>query len=143
VKAYDVLVSGRRGGDCVCEVFFVLAADAALLFAMEMQHVAQVFSEVPDCVYRELNAEVRGVGIRDRDLKGGFSAAVELAQQCFAVEQPRIGQPLRFWCVHWLYDVVAVWIFQTSLTSETSETGKRSLGQRHNTILYDIYCLML
>ena len=63
----------------MCEVFFVLATNTALLFAVEMQHVAQVFSKVPDCVYGDLDAEVRRVCICDRDLEDSFAAAVELA----------------------------------------------------------------
>ena len=61
VKAYVVRFGRGVGRECWCEVFFVLATNAALLFAVEMQHVAQVFSKVPDCVYGDLDAEVRGV----------------------------------------------------------------------------------
>jgi len=36
VKAYDILVVGLRGRKCVTEVFFVLASNAALLFAVQV-----------------------------------------------------------------------------------------------------------
>ena len=84
----------------------MLSANAALLFAVQVQEIPQVFSKVVDCVKGELNAEVCGVGIRDRDLKDGFSATVELAQQCFAVEEPGIRKRA-IWFVHrLLYDLV-------------------------------------
>jgi hypothetical protein len=87
-----------------CRTGFV--AYAALLFAVQVQEIPQVFSKVVDCVKGELNAEVCGVGIRDRDLKDGFSATVELAQQCFAVEEPGIRKRA-IWFVHrLLYDLV-------------------------------------
>ena len=51
---------------------------------MQVQQVAQIFSEVVDCVDGQLDSEVCGVWVCDRNLQHSFSAAVELAQECFA-----------------------------------------------------------
>jgi hypothetical protein len=40
VKAYDILVAGRCGRECVTEVFFALASNAALSFAVQVQQIA-------------------------------------------------------------------------------------------------------
>ena len=99
VKLYDLLRSFWSWFECVCESGFVLSSYAALLLAVQVQEVSEVFGEGVDCVYGQLDAEVCGVGICDGDLQHGFSAAVELAQEGFAVEQPGIG---KFW---WLLHV--------------------------------------
>ena len=49
-----------------------------------------LLSPTLDGVYCELDPEVGSIGIGDWNLQNGFSAAVELAQECFAVEQPRV-----------------------------------------------------
>jgi hypothetical protein len=57
----------------------VLFTDGALLLAVQVQKVSQVFCEIVDSVHGELDPEVCGVGIGDRDLQDGFAAAIELA----------------------------------------------------------------
>ena len=83
----------RWGGfrECLRQRLLVLFAYCALLLAVEGQQIAEVFSEVPDGGDGDLDSEVSRVGICDWDLEDGFAAAVELAQECLAVEQPRVG----------------------------------------------------
>jgi hypothetical protein len=102
---------------------------------MQVQKVAEVFRQVPDCGDCELDAKVCGVGICDWYLQNDFSAAVELAQECFAIEQPRIGQLVcgrldGFQCGVGGRRVERVTLF-TLYTNFLLA------------ILYDIYCLML
>ena len=108
VKLYDLLRSFWSCFECVCESGFVLASYAALLLAVQVQEVAEVFSEVVDCVDGQLDAEVCGVGICDRDLQYGFSASVEFAQKCFAVEQPGVWKLLGR-VVHLRLNVARLW----------------------------------
>ena len=79
VKAYYFWLTRNFGCKCVRESFFVLPSNAALLLAVQVQQVAQIFSEVVDCVDGQLYPEMPRVWVRDRDLKDGFSATVELA----------------------------------------------------------------
>ena len=81
-------------GKSVCEGLVVLLPESALSFAVEVQEIAEVLGEIPDSVNCELDPEVRGVRVCDGNLQNQFTAAVELAQECFAVEQPRVGQVL-------------------------------------------------
>jgi hypothetical protein len=50
-----------------------------------VQQIAQVLGEVPDGGDSELNAEMCGIRIRDRNLQYGFAATIELAQKGFTV----------------------------------------------------------
>src|SRR5437762_9277350 len=78
----------------------------------------EIFPQIPLGVHGDLDADVCGVAISiGWDLECEFAAAVQLPKECFAVEQPRIGQLLGALCVHrvrlwWVFG-----IFQTSLTS--------------------------
>lgn len=92
VHVHDVLSCFWCGRECVCQGLLLLASDAALLFAVQVQKVAKILGEIVDRVDCKLDAEMRGVGIGDRDLQDGFSAAVQLADQRFAVEKPGIGK---------------------------------------------------
>jgi hypothetical protein len=87
-----------------------MLADRALAFAVQVEEISQILREVPDRGCGELDSEVGGVGIGDWDLQYGFPASLELAQECFAVEQPWIWQLLRgrlhVWIVVW---AVGVW----------------------------------
>ena len=98
VKPYDVLVTGPRSRNCVREVFFVLASDAALLLAMKVQQEPQVFPQVVDSLARPVDREVCGVRIRGRDVVYELSDAAQFVQELFAVEEPWIGQLLGFSC---------------------------------------------
>jgi len=127
---------GRLGGESFGERLFVLSAYAALFLAMQVQEIAEIFRESVDGVYGELDPEVRGVGICDRDLQHNFSAAVQLAQEGFAVEQPWIRQLVGGWWHGWHCrgSVKEVKGFREVI----NDIGKRCLP-----ISYDIYCLML
>jgi hypothetical protein len=76
MKAYYFWLTRNFGCKCVRESFFVLSSDAALLLAMQVQQVAQIFSEVVDCVDGQLYPEMRRVYVGDRDLQHDFSAAI-------------------------------------------------------------------
>jgi hypothetical protein len=72
VKAYYFWLTRNFAYKCIRESFFVLLSDAALLLAVQVQQVAQIFSEVVDCVDGQLYPEMRGVWVGDRDLHGRF-----------------------------------------------------------------------
>ena len=92
-----VVVWGLGLGKCVCECFVVLFPESALPFAVEVQEVAQILGEVPNAGDGELDSEVRGVRVCDGNLQDHFTASVELAQECFAIEKPGIWEVLRIW----------------------------------------------
>ena len=50
----------------------MLFTDGALLLAVQVQKVAQGFCQIVDRVYGQLDAEVCGVGVGDRDLQHSF-----------------------------------------------------------------------
>jgi hypothetical protein len=87
-------------GKSVLQICLVLFAEGALAFAVEVQEIAQILGEVPDGVDSDFDSEVRGVGVGDRNLQNELPAAVQLAQECFAVEEPGIRKVLRGMAVH-------------------------------------------
>ena len=70
----------------------MLAANGALLFAMQVQQVAKIFSEIPNRIYGKLNAEMCGVRVGNRNVQDAFSAAVQLPDEGFAIKKPRIRE---------------------------------------------------
>ena len=76
VKAYYFWLTRNFCCKCVHESFFVLSSDAELLLAVQVQQVAQSFSEVIDRVDGQLYPEMRRVWVCDRDLQHDFLAAL-------------------------------------------------------------------
>jgi hypothetical protein len=62
--------------------------------------VAESVAQIPECSGGNVDAKVCGVGIADGDLKDEFTAAVELAEEFLAVEQPRVGKFSRWSVMH-------------------------------------------
>jgi hypothetical protein len=59
--------------------------ECALSFAVERKKEAEVFSQVPECVDRDVAGEVGGV-CWSGNFQDQLTASVELAQKRFAVE---------------------------------------------------------
>jgi hypothetical protein len=90
VKVNDVLGGVWLGGECLCRVLVVLASDAALLFAVQVQQITHGLFEIPECVHSSITAEMRGLKVGNWDVEHELSAASQFAQQGFAVEKPRV-----------------------------------------------------
>jgi hypothetical protein len=68
-----------------------LALPLALSFAMQCEQVADVLAEVPESSDRNVAREVDCVGCCG-NLENELAAAVQFADQSFAVEKKRVGQ---------------------------------------------------
>ena len=66
------------------------ALPLALAFAVDGEEAADLFSQIPVGVDRDVYGEVRG-GVRGWYLQDHFATAVEFSDQGFSVEKPRIG----------------------------------------------------
>jgi len=142
--------------------------ELALSVSVQVQQVAEMFSQVPKCIDCDVGRKMDRVR-RGGNLQDQLAAAIELAQERFAIKEPGVWKFLGWSFIHAGVPLWVTWRHEWSPArpSRSAAPGKDFIplpGGENSTwgkgvsrlypnmftldiipysILYDIYCLML